>query len=226
MSKRPDPFAIDLTPELIIRAYAAGIFPMAEDAESPDLFWVSPEKRGVLPLNGFHVSKSLRKTLKRHPFSVRVDTDFAAIIEGCATEGEDRESTWINPEIRRLYGELYRRGFVHTVEVWDGTRLVGGLYGLSLGAAFFGESMFHRVTDASKIALAHLVERLNAGGYRLLDTQFVTEHLRSLGGIEIPRAVYEVQLADALKQKGDYFAYDRTADRSQTPDGRVTRPGA
>ncbi|MDR3472031.1 MAG: leucyl/phenylalanyl-tRNA--protein transferase [Devosia sp.] len=209
MSKRADPFAIELTPELIIRAYAAGIFPMAEDAESPDLFWVSPERRGVMPLDRFHVSKSLRKTLKRHPYSVRVDTDFGAVIDGCATEGEDRDSTWINPEIRRLYGELYKRGYVHTVEVWDGTRLIGGLYGLSLGAAFFGESMFHRVTDASKIAMAHLVERLNAGGYRLLDTQFLTEHLRSLGGIEIPRAVYELQLADALKHKGDYFALDR-----------------
>jgi len=209
MTKRPDPFAIELTPELIIRAYAAGIFPMAEDAESPDLFWVSPEKRGVIPLDGFHISKSLRKTMKTREFSVKVDSDFDSIIEGCATEGEDRDSTWINPEIRRLYGELFRRGFVHTVEVWADDELVGGLYGLSLGAAFFGESMFHRVTDASKIALAHLVERLNAGGYRLLDTQFVTPHLASLGGIEIPREVYEVQLAEALAHKGDFFAIDR-----------------
>lgn len=211
MTKRPDPFAIELTPELIIRAYAAGIFPMAEDAESPDLFWVSPEKRGIIPLDGFHISKSLRKTMKTREFSVRVDNDFEAIIEGCATEGEDRDSTWINPEIRRLYGELFRRGFVHTVEVWAEEELVGGLYGLSLGAVFFGESMFHRVTDASKIALAHLVARLNAGGYRLLDTQFVTPHLASLGGIEIPREVYEVQLAEALSHKGDFFAIDRPA---------------
>jgi len=209
MSRRSDPFAIDLTPELIIRAYAAGIFPMAEDAGSPDLFWVSPERRGILPLDGFHLSRTMRKTLRTHPFAVRVDTDFDAVIEGCATEGEDRDSTWINPAIRRLYGELFRRGFVHTVEVWDGPRLVGGLYGLSLGAAFFGESMFHRVTDASKIAIAHLVARLNAGRYRLLDTQFVTEHLRSLGGIEIPRADYEVRLADAIAQPGDFFAVDR-----------------
>ena len=118
MSRKPDPFAIDLTPELILRAYAAGIFPMAEDADSPDLFWVSPEMRGVMPLDGFHISKSLRKTLRQHPFSIRVDTDFPAIIEGCATAGEDRDSTWINPAIRRLYGELFRRGYVHTVEVW------------------------------------------------------------------------------------------------------------
>jgi leucyl/phenylalanyl-tRNA---protein transferase len=228
MSKRPDPFAIELTPELIIRAYAAGIFPMAEDAESPDLFWVSPEKRGVMPLDGFHISRSLRKTLKRHRYSVRVDTDFAAVIDGCAIEGEDRDSTWINPEIRRLYGELYRRGYVHTVEVWDGDTLVGGLYGLSLGAAFFGESMFHRRTDASKIAMAHLVERLRAGGYRLLDTQFLTEHLRSLGGIEVPRAVYEVQLAEALIHKGDFFALDRSGDSTGRSAGgfSLTRPEA
>ena len=209
MSKRADPFAIELTPELILRAYAAGIFPMAEDAASPDLFWVSPEKRGVLPLDGFHISRSLRKTMKTREFSVRVDTDFEAVIDGCATEGEDRDSTWINPEIRRLYGELFRRGYVHTVEVWAEDELVGGLYGLSMGAAFFGESMFHRVTDASKIAMAHLVERLKAGGYRLLDTQFVTPHLASLGGIEIPRELYEVQLAAALAHPGDFFALDR-----------------
>jgi len=210
MSKRPDPFAIELTPELIIRAYQAGIFPMAEDADSPDLFWVSPEMRGILPLDGFHVSKSLGKRLRHHGWSIRVDTDFPAVIEGCATAGEDRRSTWINPEIRRLYGELHRRRYVHTVEVWDGPDLVGGLYGLALGAAFFGESMFHRRTDASKVALAHLVERLNAGGFRLLDTQFVTPHLASLGGIEIPRSSYEVLLTEALAHKGDFYALERT----------------
>lgn len=211
MTKRPDPFAIELTPELIIRAYQAGIFPMAEDAGSPDLFWVSPEMRGILPLDGFHVSKSLRKRLRHHGWSIQVDTDFAAVIEGCATAGEDRRSTWINPEIRRLYGELHRRRYVHTVEVWEGTELVGGLYGLALGAAFFGESMFHRKTDASKVALAHLVERLKFGGFRLLDTQFVTPHLASLGGIEIPRSSYEVQLSEALGHKGDYYALERAA---------------
>lgn len=214
MSRKVDPFAIELTPELIIRAYSAGIFPMAEDASSPDLFWVAPEKRGILPLDGFHVSKSLRKTLRTREFSIRIDTDFDAVIEGCATEGDDRDSTWINPAIRRLYGELFRRGLVHTVEVWDGPELAGGLYGLSLGAVFFGESMFHRRTDASKIALAHLVERLNAGGYRLLDTQFVTEHLRSLGGIEIARSAYEVRLADGLGHKGDFFALDGRSERA------------
>lgn len=209
MSRKTDPFAIDLTPELILRAYQAGIFPMAEDADSPDLFWVSPQQRGVIPLDAFHISRTLRKTLRTHPYDIRVDTDFAATIEGCATAGVDRESTWINPEIRRLYGALFERGYVHTVEVWDGPELVGGLYGVSLGAAFFGESMFHRRTDCSKIAMAHLLQRLAAGGYRLLDTQFVTDHLRTFGGIEIAREDYESRLAEALRHRGDFTAIDR-----------------
>jgi len=211
MSKKTDPFALDLTPELIIRAYQAGIFPMAEDAGSPDLFWVSPQHRGIIPLDRFHVSRSLRKAMRTLDFSIRIDTDFAAVIEGCATAGTDRESTWINPTIRKLYTQLFERGVCHTVEVWDGDELVGGLYGLSIGAAFFGESMFHRATDASKIALAHLVERLRAGGYRLLDTQFVTDHLKTFGGIEIPREEYDVKLADALEHRGDFFALDEAA---------------
>src|SRR5690606_872181 len=138
-----------------------------------------------------HLSKSLRKSMRRSGFTIRVDTDWEGIIEGCATVGEDRDSTWINGSIRRVYGELFRRGVAHTVEVWDGPGLVGGLYGLAIGGAFFGESMFHRRTDASKMAMAHLVERLNAGGFVLLDTQFLTAHLASLGGIEIPREDYE-----------------------------------
>jgi leucyl/phenylalanyl-tRNA--protein transferase len=209
MSKKTDPFAIDLTPELILRAYQAGIFPMAEDADSDDLFWVSPQRRGILPLEGFHISRSLRRALRKHPYVIRTDTDFAGVIEGCATVGSDRDSTWINATIRRLYGQLFERGVCHTVEVWDGERLVGGLYGLSIGAAFFGESMFHRATGASKIALAHLVERLRAGGYRLLDTQFVTDHLKTFGGIEISREAYELRLAEALAHTGDFAALDR-----------------
>ena len=209
MSRKPDPFAVELTPDLVLRAYRAGIFPMAEDAGSSELFWVSPERRGILPLNGFRVSTSLRKTLRRSPYAVRVDSDWGAVIDGCATAGTDRETTWINADIRRVYGELFDRGIAHTVEVWRDAELVGGLYGLSIGAAFFGESMFHRATDASKIALAHLVERLRAGNYRLLDTQFLTDHLRSLGGIEIPRAAYELRLADALSARGDFSALDR-----------------
>ncbi len=209
MAKRADPFDIEITPELIVRAYCAGIFPMAEDASSPTLFWVSPEQRGILPLSGFKLSTSLRKSIRKNRFSVRTDTSFEAVIDGCATVGKDRSSTWINASIRAVYGELFRRGIAHTVEVWDGVDLVGGLYGLSIGGAFFGESMFHRKTDASKIAMAHLIARLNAGGYALLDTQFVTDHLASLGGIEIPREAYEERLAQALQRTGDWQAIDR-----------------
>jgi leucyl/phenylalanyl-tRNA--protein transferase len=209
MSRKADPFSIELTPELIVRAYQAGIFPMAESQESDDLFWVSPQKRGILPLDTFHVSRSMKKTMRAHPYAIRIDTDFQQVIDGCASEGEDRDTTWINGSIRRLYGALFERGVCHTVEVWDDTRIVGGLYGLSIGGAFFGESMFHRATDASKIALVHLIERLRAGGYRLLDTQFVTEHLKTFGGMEIPREEYELRLADALGVAGDFTAIDR-----------------
>ena len=208
MSK-PGPFDIEITPELIIRAYRAGIFPMAEDAEDEDLFWVSPEMRGILPLDGFHLSTSLRKAIRKSGFAVKVDSDFAAIIDGCAQPDDGRESTWINNTIRAVYGELFRRGVAHTVEVWDGAELVGGLYGLAIGGAFFGESMFHRRTNASKMAMAHLVERLKAGGFVLLDTQFLTPHLASLGGVEIPREQYEERLADALLVSGDWSAWGR-----------------
>ncbi|WP_417308886.1 leucyl/phenylalanyl-tRNA--protein transferase [Devosia sp.] len=211
MSKPTDPFALELTPELIIRAYQSGIFPMAEDAQSTELFWVSPERRGIIPLDGYHLSRSLRKTLRSHSYQIRVDTDFAAVIEGCATAGTDRQSTWINDDIRQLYGALFDRGVAHTVEVWDGEALVGGLYGLSIGAAFFGESMFHRKTDCSKIAMAHLLERLSAGGYQLLDTQFITDHLRTFGAIEIPRADYEQRLAMAIGSVADYGAIERAS---------------
>lgn len=210
MTRRSDdPFDVELTPELILRAYQAGIFPMAESADDSEIFWVSPQMRGVIPLDGFKVSKSLAKTLRKHRFSIRVDHDFHATIAGCATAGSEREATWINATITDLYAELFEMGYCHTVEVYDGDALVGGLYGLSIGAAFFGESMFHRATDASKIALAHLVDRLNAGGYALLDTQFVTPHLASLGAIEVPRAIYEVRLAGALSMQADFYAWDR-----------------
>ncbi len=209
MARQTDPFSVEITPELIIRAYRAGIFPMAEDAEDEDLFWVSPEERGIIPLDGFHASKSLRKAMRKSGWTIRVDSDWERTIEGCATVGTDRDSTWINRTIRSVYGELFRRGVAHTVEVWDGEELVGGLYGLAIGAAFFGESMFHRRTDASKMAMAHLVERLNAGGFELLDTQFLTDHLASLGGIEIARADYEDRLGRALLRDGDWSAWDR-----------------
>jgi len=209
MARRSDPFAVDLTPELILRAYRAGIFPMAEDAADSDIFWVSPDLRGIIPLDGFHASKSLRKAMRKSGWTIRVDTDWEGIIEGCATVGEDRDTTWINGTIRVVYGELFRRGIAHTVEVWDGDELVGGLYGLAIGAAFFGESMFHRRTDASKMAMAHLVDRLNAGGFELLDTQFLTDHLASLGGIEITRAEYEERLARAMSRDADWHAWDQ-----------------
>lgn len=206
---RNDPFDIELTPDLILRAYRAGIFPMSESAEDPDIFWVSPQQRGVIPLDGFRISKSLRKRLRHHPYTIRVDYDFPATIEGCATSGTDRDSTWINATITDLYGALFEQGHCHTVEIYDGERLVGGLYGLAIGGAFFGESMFHRVTDASKIALAHLVERLNAGGFTLLDTQFITPHLASLGAVEISREKYETLLNRALSVTADFLAWDR-----------------
>jgi len=207
--KKNDPFALEISPDLILRAYQAGIFPMAEDAASSDIFWVSPPQRGILPLDGFHVSRSLRKELKKNRFSVRVDTDYEQVVSGCAAGGTDRDTTWINATIRRVFRELFDRGHCHTVEVWDGDKLVGGLYGLAIGGAFFGESMFHTRTNASKIALTHLVERLNAGGFVLLDTQFITDHLQSLGGIEIPRQRYELLLADAIARRGDWSAWDR-----------------
>ena len=206
---RPNPFELEITPELIVRAYQAGIFPMSEDAQDENLFWVSPEQRGIIPLDGFRLSTSLRKAIRKSGFVTKVDTDFEAVIDACATVGADRDTTWINRTIRSVYGELFERGVAHTVEVWDGADLVGGLYGLAIGGAFFGESMFHRRTNASKIAMAHLVDRLNTGGYVLLDTQFLTDHLESLGGIEIPRELYEERLADALLLQGDWSAIDR-----------------
>lgn len=209
MPRRKDPFEIEITPDLIIRAYQAGIFPMSEDAEDDDIFWVSPEMRGILPLEGFRLSNSLRKAIRKSGFTTRVDTDFFAIIDACAQPDVGRETTWINATIRQVYSELFYRGIAHTVEIWDDIELVGGLYGLAIGGAFFGESMFHRRTNASKMAMAHLVERLDAGGYVLLDTQFVTDHLASLGGVEIPRSDYEERLAAALSRDGDWYAWDR-----------------
>jgi len=206
--KDQDPFVVELSADLIVRAYRAGIFPMAESEDDEDLFWVCPERRGILPLDEFKISRSLRKALKKRNYTIKIDHDFPAIIEGCAHAGAGRESTWINPAIRQLYGELFEQKICHTVEVWDDGELIGGLYGLSIGAAFFGESMFQRRTNASKIALAHLVWRLRAGGYRLLDTQFISSHLRTLGAREIPRAAYEHLLNDALCHDGDFYRSD------------------
>jgi leucyl/phenylalanyl-tRNA--protein transferase len=187
-----------ITPDLLVRAYAAGIFPMADSAEDAELYWVDPQLRGIIPLDRFHVPQRLRRTIRAGRFEIRVDSAFEAVVRGCAAPDEGRERTWINDEIVRLYGALAERGLAHSVESWQDGALVGGLYGVSLGGAFFGESMFSRVTDASKVALVHLVARLVAGGYVLLDTQFVTAHLARFGAIEIPRAEYRRRLEAAL----------------------------
>ncbi len=197
MSSR-DGASSEITPEVLLRAYAAGIFPMAESIDDPTLFWVEPELRGIIPLEGFRVSSRLARTVRSDRFRVSVDTCFAAVIDGCASPLPGRDNTWINKRIRDLYTGLYDIGHCHSVEVWDGDDLVGGLYGVSLGRAFFGESMFHRTRDASKVALVHLVARLLAGGFVLLDTQFVTEHLRSFGAMEVPRRRYRAMLDKAL----------------------------
>jgi leucyl/phenylalanyl-tRNA--protein transferase len=195
---------IDLTPALLLRAYAAGIFPMAESAEDSELFWVDPERRGVLPLDAFHLPRRLRRTLRHGGFEVVCDQDFAAVIAGCAESTAERPKTWINGEIAKLYEALHRQGYAHSVEARLDGALVGGLYGVTLGAAFFGESMFSRVTDASKVTLAHLVARLRIGGFQLLDTQFVTTHLERFGVTEISRAAYRRRLDRALAAKA-YF---------------------
>jgi len=187
-----------LTPDLLLRAYAVGIFPMAESAEDDEVFWVDPEQRGILPLDGFHLPRRLKRTLRSGDFEIRCDTAFEEVVRACAEPTEDRPKTWINDEIVRLYLALFRRGSAHSVEAWHGDELIGGLYGVQLKAAFFGESMFSRATDASKVALAHLVARLKLGGFRLLDTQFVTSHLEQFGALEISRADYHARLTEAL----------------------------
>ncbi len=208
MANTHDPY--EITPQVLLRAYSIGMFPMAEDADDPTLFWVDPEERGIFPLDGLVVSKSLAKVVRSDRFRVMVDRDFDAVIDACAGGGADRPKTWINERIRRLYGDLYQRGFVHTVEVYDQRdQLVGGLYGVMIGAAFFGESMFHRATDASKVALVHLVARLRAAGVKLLDTQYVTPHLASLGAIEVPRDDYHRLLDQAIGEPADFYVWPK-----------------
>ena len=193
-----------LKPELLLRAYAVGIFPMAESRAESEIHWIDPEQRGVLPLDGLHVSKRLRRTLRSRRFEVRADSAFGQVIKGCATPAPDRRDTWINPSIERLYTDLHHMGFAHSVECWQDGELVGGLYGVSLGAAFFGESMFSRVRDASKIALIHLVYRLREGGFLLLDTQFQTPHLSRFGVVEIKRDDYRAQLSRAIRRQAQF----------------------
>jgi leucyl/phenylalanyl-tRNA--protein transferase len=194
----------ELTPDILLRTYAAGIFPMAESADDPTLFWVDPDRRGVLPLDTFHVSRKLQKTLRSEKFEVRLDTAFTDVITSCGEAHEGRPSTWINGEIIRLYAGLHRMGHAHSIETWRDGRLVGGLYGVALGGAFFGESMFSREPDASKVALCHLVARLRRGGFKLLDTQFVTKHLSQFGVREISRAEFRRLLAHALDISAEF----------------------
>ncbi len=193
-----------LTPKLLLGAYASGIFPMAESRDDRGLFWVDPDVRGILPLNAFHIPRRLRRTLRQARFEIRCDTAFEDVLRNCAEATDDRPETWINQEIETLYRALFDMGFAHTVECWEDGTLVGGLYGVSLGAAFFGESMFGRARDASKIALCHLVARLDLGGYQLLDTQFVTDHLRQFGAVEISRSKYRDLLATAVRQQATF----------------------
>lgn len=205
MSSR-DATSSEITPDVLLRAYACGIFPMAENAQDPSLFWVEPEFRGIIPLEGFRVASRLARTVRSNRFSVTVDTAFDHVISECAAPQPDREDTWINRRIRELYGALHRMGHCHSVEVWENGALTGGLYGVSLGRAFFGESMFHRARDASKVALVHLVARLVAGGYVLLDTQYVTDHLRTFGAVEVPRLRYRRMLDVAIQGHGNFAA--------------------
>ena len=198
---------VEITPEILLKAYAAGIFPMAEDADDPAIYWVEPRARGVLPLDAFHVARRLARTVRSDQFTVYADRDFDGVISGCAAPRRDAERTWINGRIRELYGALFDQGHAHTVEVYAEGQLVGGLYGVSLGAAFFGESMFHTARDASKVALIHLVGRLRAGGYRLADTQFVTDHLAQFGAEEVPRHVYKRRLAEAIAAQANWNAW-------------------
>lgn len=200
---------MSLSPELLLHGYSVGIFPMAEHRDDPELFWVDPKFRGVFPLDGFHISRSLARRMRKCGFSISINQDFASVVDGCA----DRADTWINSELHRLYQQLHRSGHAHSLEVWDESALVGGVYGVTLGAAFFGESMFSRRTDASKIALAYLIDRLRRTGFQLFDTQFLTAHLASLGAIEIPRVQYRQELEEAIKLEADFVAaLDQSAE--------------
>lgn len=201
-----------ITPQVLLRAYAAGVFPMAESAADGTLYWVEPEFRGVLPLDAFHVSHSLRKAVRQKRFDIRIDTAFGEVIAACAEKTPERMSTWINSRIRALYTQLHRMGFCHSVEAWQENRLVGGLYGVRIGAAFFGESMFSRESDASKVTLVHLVARLNAGRFRLLDAQFINDHLKQFGAIEVARNKYQELLEAALAGEAEFGRFDRDVE--------------
>ena len=205
MANRESAF-VEITPEVLLKAYGCGIFPMADSADDPALHWIEPPMRGIIPLEGFYISSRLARTVRSDRFVVRVNADFEGVLDGCAAPHPGRQRTWISHRIRGLYTKLYEIGHCHSVETYEDDKLVGGLYGVCLGRAFFGESMFHTATDASKVALVHLVARLRAGGYRLLDTQFVTDHLRTFGAVEVPKAQYHKLLEAALIGEADFNA--------------------
>ena len=215
---------VEITPEVLLKAYACGIFPMAESANDPGLYWIEPDRRGVIPLDKFHVSSRLARTVRSDQFDIRVDHDFEAVLAGCAAPGPGRRKTWINKRIRRLYTELYGIGHCHTVEAYENEKLVGGLYGVRLGGAFFGESMFHTARDASKVALVHLAARLVKGGFRLLDTQFVTDHLASLGAVEITRAAYHRALDAAVGRPARFLTLPADTGRSTLLELATRKP--
>jgi leucyl/phenylalanyl-tRNA---protein transferase len=208
MASRDDPM-FEITPQVLLKAYSCGIFPMAESADDPALYWIEPQHRGVLPLEAAHFPRRLLRTVRTTPLSVKIDNNYDGVIDGCAAVRPGRSSTWINKRIRSLYRDLFDQGHCHTVEVWKGDQLVGGLYGVALKGAFFGESMFSTERDASKIALVHLVVRLIHGGFKLLDTQFVTDHLRQFGTIELDRDAFQAELDKALTSTGRFDALSR-----------------
>ncbi len=201
-----------ITPQVLLKAYAAGVFPMAETADDPALYWIEPEERGIIPLDGLVVSRSLRKAVRHQTFDIRIDTAFDAVMRSCAEKSPTRKETWINARILSLYGQLNRMGFAHSVESWRDGRLAGGLYGVKIGSAFFGESMFSRETDASKVALVHLVARLNFAGFTLLDTQFLNPHLERLGAVGIAKADFHKLLEPALAREADFMAFTGNGD--------------
>jgi leucyl/phenylalanyl-tRNA--protein transferase len=224
MTARESPL-LEITPQVLLKAYTCGIFPMAESADDPQLYWIEPQARGVLPLDRVLVPKRLQRTIRQAPYEIRIDTDFDGVIAGCAASRPGRRTTWINDRIRKLYRELHRLGHCHTVEAWHQGQLVGGLYGVALGGAFFGESMFSEMRDASKIALVYLAARLIFGGFVMLDTQFVTDHLRQFGTIEVDRFEFHRQLERALQTDGDFFRLEREPTPERVLDIVLRRKG-
>ncbi len=210
---------IELTPDLILKAYACGVFPMAERHDAAEVYWIDPDFRGVLPLEKFHVSRRLARTVRAGTFEIKVDQDFPATIKGCSKRTQKRRDTWLNAQLIHVFSELHRHGYAHSVETWREGRLVGGLYGVAMGAVFFGESMFSLEPDASKVALVALVERLKRGGFTLLDTQFVTAHLRQFGAVELPRSQYLTLLSEALSRPASFYSAGESAGGAGTTSG-------